>query len=62
MSRQFFKWVLVVSNLLLISLAIAGISLSYLVVVPVVQQESNVDLGEFARRGFGSGSELDSGA
>lgn len=46
MSQQFFKWVLIVTNLLLISLAIAGISLSYLVVGPIVSQENNVDLGK----------------
>ena len=44
-NRTFFKWVLVLTNVLLICLAIAGIILSYYVVTPMVQRETDADLG-----------------
>jgi len=43
-NKTFFKWVLVLTNILLILLAIAGISLSYLVVTPIVQRDTDADL------------------
>ena len=45
-NRTFFKWILVLTNVLLIAVAIAGISLSYLVVTPIVQRDTDADLGK----------------
>lgn len=44
-NRAFFRWILVLTNVLLIALAIASIALSYLVVTPIVQRDTDADIG-----------------
>ena len=48
-NRAFFRWILVLTNVLLIALAIASIALSYLVVTPIVQRDTDADIGNCVR-------------